>query len=96
MTSISAEASRRGYLYYDWDVDSGDASANLVPEKDIISNVRHGMGNRRYAVILMHDTKVKTTTVDALPDILDFLQDKGFEILPITENTPEVHQHPNN
>lgn len=96
MTDISAKASQRGYLYYDWDVDSGDADDVTVPEKDIINNIKWGMGNRRYAIILMHDAKAKTTTADALPEIIEYLQGKGFEILPITERTPEVHQTVNN
>jgi len=92
MTDISAEAHRRGYRYYDWDVDSGDADDVTVPEKDIIQNIKDGVGNRRHAIILMHDAQAKTTTADALPEIIEFLQGKGYELAPITESTPEMHQ----
>lgn len=91
MSDIVSECPKRGYYFFDWNVDSCDASANSVPAKDIVNNIKHGMRNRRDAVILMHDASAKSTTADALPEIIEYLQAKGYEILPLTETTPPVH-----
>lgn len=96
MTRLTQSVGERGYRYYDWDVDSGDADAVTVPADKILGNIKRSMGNRREAIILMHDGKTKTTTADALPQIIEYLQERGYEILPITEDTHQSHQRVNN
>ena len=91
MPALRSSVKSRGYLYYDWNVDSRDASEYRASESKIISSVRNGLGSKSQAVILMHDAPAKTTTVDALPEIITLLKQKGYTILPITESTPEVH-----
>ncbi len=96
MTTLTREVQNRGYKYYDWNVDSCDASANRVSASTIVSNIKRNCGSQKTAMILMHDAPSKTTTVTALPDIIRYLQSKGYEILPITESTPQVHHAVNN
>lgn len=91
MTTLTQSVKERGYRYYDWNVDSRDASEELASKSKIINSVRNGIGSRSQAMILMHDAPAKTTTVDALPEIITILKQKGYTILPITESTPEVH-----
>lgn len=74
-----------GYEYFDWNVDSGDADYNGVPSKTIVNNVLNGAtGNK--AIILMHDTAYKKTTVEALPEIIEGLIDKGYTLKSLDEN----------
>jgi len=96
MTEIAARAQRDGYFYFDWNVDSGDADDVTVPADTILNNIKRNIGSHRQAVILMHDAKAKTTTADALPYIIEYLQSRGYEILPLTEDTPPVHHKPSN
>ncbi len=96
MSTLTKRVEEKGYEYYDWDVDSGDALDNTVDADKILRNIKNSMGNRREAIILMHDSKVKTTTADALPQIIEYLQDRGYAILPITEDTHRSHQRVNN
>lgn len=96
MSSLTANAGSRGYRYYDWDVDSGDAEEATVKADTIFANVKNGMRNRREAIILMHDTKAKTTTAEILPKVIEFLQGKGFELLAIDDSTHQSHQRVNN
>ena len=96
MTTLTRQVQERGYQYYDWNVDSGDASANRVSASTIVSNIRRNCGSQKSAVILMHDAPSKGTTVTALPDIIKYLRSKGYEILPITEDTPQLHHAVNN
>jgi len=92
MTTLTRSVENNGYVYYDWDVDSGDASDNLVDADIIYNNVKQGVFNRRDPIILMHDSKIKTTTVDALPRIIEYLQGRGYDLVPITPDTPPAHQ----
>lgn len=77
--------------YFDWNVDSGDASMNHMPKDKIVANVLSEVGCKEESVVLMHDTNAKDTTVQALPEIIQSLKDQGYLILPITENTKPVH-----
>lgn len=71
-------------MYFDWNVDSGDASGHGVPAQTIIDNVLSGAAGKQRAIILMHDTAAKDTTVDALPAIIEGLKAQGFEFGVLT------------
>ena len=84
--------SSEGYTYYDWNVSSEDASRNMKDTSVIVKNVVNGIGDKTNSVVLMHDSTAKSTTVEALPVILETLQQKGnVEFLPITENTKQIY-----
>lgn len=96
MSELTGEVQKRGYSYYDWNVDSGDADAVTVDKDKIVANIKNNLGNRSNACILMHDASAKTTTVEALPEIIEYLQSRGYSILPITGSTPLCHHKVNN
>ncbi|MBV7274985.1 polysaccharide deacetylase [Clostridiaceae bacterium UIB06] len=64
--------------YVDWNVSSGDAESCKVSVEKIKKNVIDQCKNKKIAVILMHDTYYKNTTVEALPYIVKTLKDEGF------------------
>ena len=78
------------YLVYDWNVSSGDAAAPLVPADQLIQNIETQVPGKSRVVILMHDAGVKTTTVDALPRIVNYLKQKGYSFGVITEKVAPV------
>lgn len=84
---------QNGYRYYDWNVDTSD-SVNRGQSVDEMVSRALGSGVDTYhnCVILMHDSAGQDITVASLPRIIEGLQARGLEILPITENTPLV-QH---
>ena len=92
MTKLTSQAGSKGYRYFDWNVDSGDASGNKVAASKLIANVKRGTGSQKYVNILMHDAAAKTTTVDALPEIIKFLKGQGYKLSRIDEHTPDFHQ----
>ena len=64
---------------------------DLIKDKNaIVNSVMNGVEGQDHAVILMHDASAKTSTVAALPEIVDGLRKKGFILEPITEETPLV------
>ena len=69
MTVLSRELINRGYQYYDWNGDSTDASGNNVAVSKLIANATSSKANN--INILFHDTAAKSTTVQALPAIIE-------------------------
>ncbi|MEG2192730.1 MAG: polysaccharide deacetylase family protein [Oscillospiraceae bacterium] len=74
--SIVQEMSRRGFVYFDWNVESGDSEK--LSGDSIYNNVINGCENRNRAVILMHDSINKKTTVEALERVIISLKEKGY------------------
>ncbi len=81
-----------GYSYHDWNCSNGDAEKTKPTVQQIIDNcmiqVDQGYKN---LVILMHDTKSKDTTVEALPILIQKLKENGYEIRAIDERSVPVH-----
>ncbi|WP_026477440.1 polysaccharide deacetylase family protein [Alkaliphilus transvaalensis] len=72
-----------GYINIDWNVVNGDAEGNNVSPEKQLKRLQETLQNKREAVILMHDSNTKQTTVDALPDLIEYIMSQGyvFEIL---------------
>lgn len=75
-----------GFKHIDWNVENGDAKRLNVPKEELINNVKSQIGQHKHVVILMHDSSTKETTVQALPDIIEFLKSQGFEFGIISQN----------
>lgn len=96
MSDLTTQVQIKGYAYFDWNVDSGDASGNNVPASRITQNVLTQAKNKNSICVLMHDTAAKGTTVKALPDILDGLKKQGYKFEVLTEETYGYHYKVNN
>lgn len=83
-----------GITYFDWNISSEDAVAGKMLSVDtIIDNCTRSLNKYDECVILMHDSALRRSTVDALIPLIDYLNSRGdCEILPITEDTKPV-QH---
>ena len=92
MTTLTAEVERRGYKYYDWNVDSGDASGYRVKKEKLVDNISKNVGAGGELMVLMHDAAAKTTTVEALPEIIEIFKNRGYDLRRITQDTPPIHQ----
>lgn len=69
----------KGYNYIDWNSLNGDAEGHYIPAKKLVNRFKSTFSNQPVLVILMHDIDAKRTTVEALPAIIDFLIEKGYE-----------------
>lgn len=94
MTTLVSEVQNRGYQYYDWNVDSTDASGNNIPASQIIkASIGYSYHNIN---LLMHDTGAKKTTVEALPSIIEYYVSKGYSFKGINQNSFSPHFKVNN
>lgn len=76
----------QGYRYFDWNALNGDAEGVLMPVDYLIRRLKETYRNQNNLIVLMHDTDVKTTTVQSLRKIIDFLIEQGYEFGVIDEN----------
>jgi peptidoglycan/xylan/chitin deacetylase (PgdA/CDA1 family) len=79
MNKIAKEMLEEGYAYFDWNVSSTDAAQAVQPTRDIVSATMASARRKKQAIILMHDADPKTTTVKALPEVINGLQAMGFK-----------------
>lgn len=75
---IIAEMTRRGYVYYDWNVSSGDAASGYISRTRIANNVLNGSASQDDAIVLMHDGPGHGETAAALPQIIEGLKKQGY------------------
>lgn len=78
LTAIKGKLCKDKINYVDWNVCSGDADSHVVPVEKIKNNIRTQCKDKKFAVVLMHDTYYKYFTVDSLPDIIKYLKSQGF------------------
>ncbi len=95
MTRLTQGVTEKGYLYFDWNCSSGDASSNSLPKDDIVANCKK-VPSAKNVIVLMHDTGAKQTTVEALPEIIEFYNSCGYAFDIITQSTVPVHHKVNN
>lgn len=105
MSVLVEEVEKQGYAYFDWNVDSNDANASKMevidgkkrtPKATIVSSVLNSAKGKDKICVLMHDIAVKTTTADALPEIIEGFRDMGYRFEVLTTSSPVFHMKVNN
>lgn len=88
MTRLAKEVTNKGYIYFDWNVGSGDAGGVRSAE-EVYHNVTSSLGNSTN-VVLMHDFEGNYYTLNALRDIIHYGKNNGYTFANITETTPQI------
>lgn len=86
---IVAEMTRRGFVYFDWNVESSDGTGKLSADT-IYNNVINGCKGKNRAVVIMHDSIDKKTTVRALDRIITHLKEDGWTFAAIDADVKPV------
>lgn len=93
MSELTKEVIARGYKYYDWNIDSGDASG-ISNCNRIYNNVVKNLKINRVNMVLMHDSK--KCTLKVLKKIIDYGKSNGYKFKKITYETEMITQKINN
>ena len=83
---------QRGYVYYDWNVSSGDGSAK-TSAANILKNSLDGVRKHRVSVVLFHNSATKQATLGEIPAFIRTLQGEGYRFAaldPPVDSTPFV------
>ena len=80
--NIKTEATKlladNSIAYVDWNALTGDAEGKTTVEA-MIQELQETSNNRNSLVILMHDAGDKQKTYEALPHIIQYLKEQGYE-----------------
>jgi peptidoglycan/xylan/chitin deacetylase (PgdA/CDA1 family) len=90
INGILQQLKEKGYIYFDWSIDSTDGFSPSISEQQIITAVQKGTKNQKHVNILLHDINSMKNTVKALPDIIEFLKKEGYTFDTIDETTPKM------
>ena len=95
-TGIMKQLSRlmldKGYVYYDWNVDSGDTKG--YNSSQIAQSTINQIKNKKNSIVLMHD--IKKSTVEAIKTVIEYGLKNGYEFEPIDKSTPVIAFKPVN
>lgn len=94
MSELVNEVQARGYQYYDWNVSSGDGSDHTAD--DLVYFATEEAPEYDNIVLLMHDSSTKQTSVEALPRIIEYYQERGYTFEAIDRTTYVPHHGVNN
>jgi peptidoglycan-N-acetylglucosamine deacetylase len=87
MPELVKRVKAEGYQYFDWNVTSTDAAQAVQPKADIVSSVLSLAKGKDRIIVLMHDVTGKTTTVEALPEVIRGLKQQGFRFETLTKGS---------
>ncbi len=88
MTALAHELANRGYVYYDWNVSSGDAGG-VNTTAEVINNVTSRIkGNGKY-VVLQHDRI--GFSVNAVESIIKYGLNNGYTFERLEQNSMTCH-----
>lgn len=93
MSRLVNEVTKRGYTYFDWNVDSNDAGGASSAD-EVYNNVTSRLVRGGDSVVLQHD--VKGFSVDAVERIIQFGIDNNFIFKPLDEKSYTAHHGVNN
>lgn len=93
MTRLTAEVEKRGFTYFDWNVDSDDAGRAKTVDK-VFENVVNGIGNKQNAVVLQHD--IQDFSVEAVEKIIVWGLKNGYTFRSLNADSPTCHHTINN
>ncbi len=76
---------QEGFVYIDWNALNGDAEAKYVSVEKQLSRIKETAKGKKEIVVLMHDSGGKKTTLEALPLIINYLQEEGYIFKTLAE-----------
>lgn len=93
MTALTQGVTAKGFQYFDWNVDSGDAGGAKSAD-EVYNNVIKGIGSKKTAIVLQHD--LHDYSVEAVERIIIWGLQNGYTFQALTPTSPNAHHPVNN
>lgn len=74
----------KGYYYADWNALNGDAEGGSRSAAQLLEKIK-ATATQKNIVVLMHDAAAKKTTAEALPSIIEYLKNQGYQFYRLDE-----------
>lgn len=81
----------QGYKIYDWNASLSDGLNYNTPPDKLYREATKVVGKSTNVVLLLHCDQPNVNTCTALPRIIDYYKEQGYEFKPIKEDTPEFY-----
>ena len=65
--------------HVDWNALTGDSEKQNPTKEYLMNNLQKTTQGKNSIVILMHDSQAKKVTVETLPEVIEYLQQQGYE-----------------
>ena len=88
MSRLAQYMTDMGYVYFDWNVSSGDAGGTTSTYQ-VVNNVADGCSEHVVNVILQHD--IKSFSVDAVGNIINWGRNHGYTFKTLDESSFAAH-----
>ena len=88
MTRLTEAMTDLGYVYFDWNVSSGDAGGTTSTAR-VVENVCGGVSGKSVSVVLQHD--IKAFSVDAVEQIILWGRSHGYAFAALDETSFPAH-----
>ena len=85
MKTLKAQTEEKGWHWIDWNVCAEDATASHPDAAQILRNIRRDADGQDTCVVLLHDTKATGQTVKALPDIIAYFREQGYNFCTVAQ-----------
>ncbi len=82
---LLAQLKGQGIKSFDWNVSGEDSVARNVAKATIYQNVAKDLEKYEKPIILLHDSNTMENTAQVLPEIIDMIQEKGYEFGTLDE-----------
>lgn len=79
------------FKVYDWNLDATDGLNPKISPTKLCKKSINGCEDLKTIILLMHCTDMHKNTCEALPKIIDYYKEKGYEFKIIEEDTPEMY-----
>lgn len=93
MTKLTKGVTEKGFQYFDWNVDSGDAGGATSAD-EVYNNVISGIGTKKTAIVLQHD--LYDYSVSAVERIIIWGLQNGYTFQALNPTSPTAHHRVNN
>lgn len=82
---IARAMKERGFDFVDWNVSVGDGSASATKDS-IIQKITAESEGKQHIVMLAHDSGTKSETLAALPQLIEYYKNNGYNFRTIEGN----------
>ena len=79
MSQLSSYMEEKDLVSIDWNALSKDAEGPKKSADQLLANVKETAAGKEIVVLLMHDTYGKEETAKALPKVIEYFQQNGYE-----------------
>ncbi len=87
---LVTEMNNRGFVYYDWNVTSEDASTAKTYEEQL-DNLITQSENKKRVIALMHDTKKNSDISLVVKDYITHMKEKGYRFAALNSSVEPIH-----